>query len=330
MSESKPNPKERETRLLEEVQPWHETVRQHLRELLRPEALPPVESTSKPVKVTDLWGLGVWNGQLRRSELLSALVHAAVVLALVSLPYLNGGTDGKPAPKTVEFTSWGEIGHPPIYPRTGRDGKSGGGGGGGERNPLKASHGRLPRWTLDVQLAPPAAVNRNPNPLLAAEPTIMVRPDMILPSPDVPAYGDPNSTATIPSSGPGSRGGIGTGSDKGVGPGRGPGTGPGEGGGCCEGAYRVGTGVSPPVCIYCPQPEYSEEARKVRYQGKVGLWAVVDADGRVREVRVTRSAGMGLDEQAMATVQSWRFKPAERNARAVPVYMTIEIDFHLY
>ncbi len=307
MTESKPNPKERETRLLEEVQPWH---------VWRHEARG--------------WML---DGQLRRSELLSALAHVVVVLALVSLPYLNGATDMKPKPKPVEITSWGEIGpYQPFYPRVARDaGKGGGGGGGGERNPLKASGGRLPRFSLDIQLAPPAAVTRNPNPRLAAEPTVVVPPEISFRNPDTPAYGDPTSRATIPSSGPGERGGIGSGCCGGVGPDKGLGVGPGKkfgiGG---DEPYGVGRGVSPPVCIYCPQPEYSEEARKVRYQGKVMLWAVVDEEGRVREVRVARAAGMGLDEQAVATVQGWRFKPAERGGRAVPVYMTIEVDFHLY
>jgi TonB family protein len=60
------------------------------------------------------------------------------------------------------------------------------------------------------------------------------------------------------------------------------------------------------------------------------LWAVVGEDGRVRDVRVVRGAGMGLDEQALNTVQGWRFKPSERGGKAVPVYMTIEVDFHLY
>ncbi|MGH9787156.1 MAG: energy transducer TonB [Candidatus Acidiferrales bacterium] len=298
MSEPKPTQKERETRLLF----WRQEARG--------------------------WTL---DRQLRRSELFSALVHGVVVLALVSLPYLNGGANMKPKPKTVEFTSWGEIPYQPIYPRRARASKSGGGGGGGERNPLKASRGRLPRFSLEIQLAPPAAVNRNLNPRLAAEPTVVVSPEIKFLNPDTRAYGDPTSNATIPSGGQGHPAGIGDGTGLGVGPGDGEGVGPGRKFGAGGGEpYGVGGGVSPPVCIYCPQPEYSEEARKARYQAKVSLWAVVDTDGHVRDVRVVRAAGMGLDEQAIATVKSWRFKPAERNNRAVPVYMTIEIDFHLY
>ncbi len=298
MSDSRPTKKEREPRLLF----WRQEARG--------------------------WRL---DRQLRRSELLSALAHVVVVLALVSLPYLNGATDMKPKPQPIEITSWGEISYQPIHPRAARDGKSGGGGGGGERNPLKASRGRLPRFSLDIQVAPPAAVLRNSNPRLAAEPTVVVPPEISFRNPDVQAYGDPASTATIPSSGPGKQGGIGSGCCGGVGPDEGLGVGPGKKFGIGGGEpYKLSVGMSPPVCIYCPQPEYSEEARKARYQAKVSLWAVVDTEGRVRDVRVVRKAGMGLDEQAIATVQGWRFKPAERNARSVPVYMTIEIDFHLY
>jgi hypothetical protein len=54
MREAKSSKKETEPRLLEEVQPWHQSIRQHLRELFRREALPPMESTSKPVKVVDM------------------------------------------------------------------------------------------------------------------------------------------------------------------------------------------------------------------------------------------------------------------------------------
>ena len=48
---------------------------------------------------------------------------------------------------------------------------------------------------------------------------------------------------------------------------RGPGFGPGHGGGTGGGAFRVGGGVSAPKAIFAPDPEYSEEARKVKHMG---------------------------------------------------------------
>ncbi|MCI0627448.1 MAG: energy transducer TonB, partial [Acidobacteria bacterium] len=149
-------------------------------------------------------------------------------------------------------------------------------------------------------------------------------------SPNMAAYGDPLAGSLIPSGGPGSGGGIGTGSGGGVGSGYGPGVGPGRGGGTGGGVFRIGGNVSAPACIYCPDPEYSEEARKARHQGVVVLWAVVDENGRPTQIRVQKSLGLGLDEAAIRAVQNWRFRPAERFGKPVPVYMAIEVDFHLY
>ena len=78
-----------------------------------------------------------------------------------------------------------------------------------------------------------------------------------------------------------------------------------------------------------PDPVYSEEARKAKYQGTVLLWAIVDASGRARKIRVVKSLGLGLDEEAVRAVQNWRFRPAERKGNPVPVYMNIEVNFRL-
>src|SRR5690242_14765826 len=69
--------------------------------------------------------------------------------------------------------------------------------------------------------------------------------------------------------------------------------GPGFDRGVGGGVYSVGGNVSAPRAIYSPDPSYSEEARKARYQGTVTLWLVVGSDGRAREVKVARSLGMG-------------------------------------
>ena len=110
----------------------------------------------------------------------------------------------------------------------------------------------------------------------------------------------------------------------------GPGVGPGHGGGYGGGAYRVGGGVSAPKALYAPDPEYSEEARKAKYQGTVVLWMVVGADGRPQQVRVQRSLGMGLDEKAIEAVRQWKFEPAKLNGQAVPVQINVEVNFRLY
>ena len=94
--------------------------------------------------------------------------------------------------------------------------------------------------------------------------------------------------------------------------------------------YHVGNGVTAPVILYQIQPEYSAEARNARLEGSVALSLVVGADGRASDIRVRRSVGMGLDENAVAAVTAWRFKPAMKGEQPVPVESTIEVSFHLY
>ena len=206
--------------------------------------------------------------------------------------------------------------------------RSGGGGGGGDRDKLPASKGVLPRFARE-QIAPPTAVVRNQNPQLAVEPTVVVPPEIRMSH--LGPLGDPFSTVLgPPSNGPGSGGGIGSGSGGGVGSGRGPGVGPGWGGGIGGGPYRVGGGVSAPRAIYAPDPEFSEEARRAKYQGTVVLWVVVGSDGRPHDVRVQRSLGMGLDEKALEAIRLWRFEPGRKDGVAVAVEVNVEFNFRLY
>jgi protein TonB len=85
------------------------------------------------------------------------------------------------------------------------------------------------------------------------------------------------------------------------------------------------------VCKYCPDPAYSEEARKAKLQGLVTMHVLVGADGRVRDVQVTRVIGLGLDENAVRAVRSWQFIPARDDARRpVATWITIETVFRLF
>jgi periplasmic protein TonB len=206
--------------------------------------------------------------------------------------------------------------------------KAGGGGGGGDRDKLQAPKGALPKLSKD-QIVPPAIVVRNENPKLVVDPSVVVPPNIKLPT--TGDLGDPMSKVLgPPSNGTGAGGGIGSGYGGGVGSGTGPGVGPGHGGGYGGGAYRVGGGVSAPKALYAPDPEYSEEARKAKYQGTVVLWLVVDAGGRPQQIRVQRSLGMGLDEKAIEAVKQWKFDPAKKDGQAVPVMINVEVNFRLY
>jgi TonB family protein len=82
--------------------------------------------------------------------------------------------------------------------------------------------------------------------------------------------------------------------------------------------------------LYDPDPDYSEAARKAKYQGTVILWVIVGTDGRPREISVRRSLGMGLDEKAVEAVRRWKFDPAKKDGQAVAVQISIEVNFRLY
>jgi TonB family protein len=124
---------------------------------------------------------------------------------------------------------------------------------------------------------------------------------------------------------------MGNGDGTGLGSGYGPGLGPGGNGGWGGGLFKPGyNGVGYPTCVYCPDAKYPEEARKAKFQGVVQLQIVVSPDGRARDIQVVRGPGLGLDEQAVAAVKTWRFKPAlGPNRVAVPTQIIIEVQFRL-
>jgi TonB family protein len=208
-----------------------------------------------------------------------------------------------------------------------------GGGGGGNVAKIVESKGHLPK-VAPVQLAPPTVEVLNNKPKLAVEATVVAPPNVHLPdNPNMPNLGNPMSArvAGPASNGSGVGGGIGSGNSNGVGSGSGPGHGPGQGGGFGGGIYKLGDiGVSPPVAKFTPEPDFSEEARKARYQGTVVLAAIIGPDGRPRNIRVVRSLGMGLDQKAMEKVRTWLFEPGKKNGTPVAVAMSLEVDFRLY
>jgi len=206
-----------------------------------------------------------------------------------------------------------------------QDKAASGGGGGGARQLLDASKGKLPK-PAPRQFTPPRV-----DPIL--DPKLAVVPSIIAPD-DVPNiqgnnYGDPLGHLGIPSNGIGSGGGIGGGANGSVGSGYGPGAGPGSSGALSGGVFRIGGGVSAPSVLSKVEPEYSEEARKAKWQGTVVVSVVVDELGRPRNVKVQRSLGLGLDQKAVEAVAQWRFKPGLKDGKPVPVFATIEVNFRL-
>ena len=89
-------------------------------------------------------------------------------------------------------------------------------------------------------------------------------------------------------------------------------------------------GVSVPEVIFSPEPGFSDEARKAKQQGIVGLMLVVGKDGHTYDIHIRQSLGMGLDEKAIEAVGRWRFRPATFNGQPVATRIAVEVDFRLY
>lgn len=217
----------------------------------------------------------------------------------------------------------------PFMPASSLKDTMGGGGGGGNHELLEASKGKLPKFAKE-QIAPPQIL-RLDHPKLPVEPTV-VMPDIKLPdNANMPDLGIPQSAqVAFASQGSGSGSGFGSGSGGGVGSGRGNGVGPGEGGGYGGGIYHVGGGVSNPVLIFAPDPEFSDEARRAKYQGVCVVSLIVDTTGNPLRIHIVRPLGMGLDEKALEAVRQYKFKPALYKGRAVAVEVNIEVNFRIY
>lgn len=95
------------------------------------------------------------------------------------------------------------------------------------------------------------------------------------------------------------------------------------------GAQQPSAAIIAPRPAYHPDPEYSFEARRAHLQGTCVLRVRVGADGVVRDVRVERSLGMGLDEESVKAVRTWRFEPALQNGRPTAAEIEIQTTFRL-
>jgi TonB family protein len=304
---------------------WKSLFR-NLDDFLFPKKLPPLVLTSKPVPVKDIWGFYNYK---KNGALGSTVVHILAVAAIIGGTILTRRmvqAITQPQTQVMTIISPDEI---PVLPQSST--VAGGGGGGGDRDKLVASKGKLPKLAME-QITPPVVVVRNDHPKLPVEPSVVVPPQINLAMNSMPNLGDPMSRLPSgpPSNGTGFGGGIGSGSGGGVGSGEGPGVGPGRGGGIGGGVFRVGGGVSAPRALYTPDPEYSEEARKAKYQGTCVLWLIVGPDGRPRDIKISRSLGLGLDEKAIEAVKTWKFEPAMKDGKPVAVQINVEVSFRLY
>ena len=325
-----PNPttKEQDLNLLPPThinQGLFSSLASNLKEALFPEKLPPLQLTSRPVRVREIWG--EYNNR-KKSGTISVMLHVLAISGIVALSITGAKVVQEVKKPTVTLVTPDLTELLPMTPK--KEQTIAGGGGGGDRDKIEAPKGKIPKQSME-QITPPAMVIRNDHPKLTVEPTVVVPPTIKIAS-NMPNLGDPMAKIPSgpPSNGIGAGAGIGSGIGGGVGSGEGAGVGPGKGGGIGGGVFRVGGGVSAPRALDTPDPEYSEEARKAKYQGICILWLIVGPDGHPRDVKVARSLGMGLDQKAIEAVKKWKFEPAMKDGKPVAVQINVEVNFRLY
>ena len=284
-----------------------------VRDVFFPEKLPPLVLESKPIAVTNPMDVK----RDPKSTAVAVVLHALIFLLIFWISSRVIKVVNAPKPKVVDLSFDVPAPQPPVKAPS----LKAMGGGGGARDIAPVTQGRLPKFAPDPIMPP-----LNPpkiDPKLTVDPAINVQTNVHMQNNNMPNFGIPNAPAAGVAS-------LGNGSGGGLGSGRGNGLGPGSGGNTGGGVYSVGGDVSAPRLIYQVDPEFSEEARKAKFQGEVLVSLVVDATGRPTQVKVIRPVGMGLDEKAMEAVRQYKFAPAKKGGQAVPVLLNVAVNFQIF
>jgi TonB family protein len=88
-------------------------------------------------------------------------------------------------------------------------------------------------------------------------------------------------------------------------------------------------GVIAPKLVEKVEPNYTEAAKDAKIEGTVVVMVVIEVDGKIHEAKVIHGIDEGLDANAVAAVQSWRFEAARKDGEPVPVAAKIEVNFRL-
>jgi len=279
-------------RTLPEPEPLWRQLTRELRERWKPAPQPELRLESRPIPVKSIWTPERSLGK----RLGSVALHAAVI-AILMLPFW------RPVQRAVQSARAVEL----IEPTLNAPGPS--------RPKMK----RLAGGGVPAHPIAPPKIQPVEAPPMSVVPPLKLLPATAEANLPLPQWGDVGAVAGPPGTSAGNGG---------PGPG-GPGSGEG-GGDCVAGPCGIGGDITGPVPIYEPNPEYSDAARKAKFQGTVIVGVVIGADGHVYDPKIVQPLGLGLDQKALEAVVLWRFEPARKNGRPVRVAANIEVNFHLY
>ena len=239
-----------------------------------------------------------------KSEALSLGLHGAGlgILLLLTSRSINSPPRARDAVSVIAPLRWHTRSNAPER------------AGGSNRSSLPARHGS----------PPPKARRTFIPPVSAPQPKLPILISVIFDSPaiQIAPIGDPESRLLAGAFG--DKGGNGIGDRP-----SGLGIGDSSSGPSGISSTARGRATTPPVLIFQVEPEFSDEARKAKYQGMVLLAIEVDTSGYPANIRVLQGLGMGLDEKAMEAVSRWRFRPGLRNGRPVVTSATVQVSFRL-
>jgi TonB family protein len=84
-----------------------------------------------------------------------------------------------------------------------------------------------------------------------------------------------------------------------------------------------------PRLLHIYLPEYTDKAREKKIEGKLIVRALLQRDGKVKNIKVEKGLGYGLDDRAVSAVKRLGFLPAELDGREVDATMQIVFDFRV-
>jgi TonB family protein len=88
-------------------------------------------------------------------------------------------------------------------------------------------------------------------------------------------------------------------------------------------------GVTMPAVVKEARPRYSAEAMGAKVQGEVHLSVIISDTGCVASAEVMRTLHPDLDLEALNAAMQWQFTPPQRDARPMPMLVTMSIGFKL-
>ena len=285
-----------------ESQPLYLSLFLNIRDIVAPPKLPPLELTSKPVEIPEIWSK---HRRLSAANVVSVILHVSFTV-LVFVFTFRQMTDPDLVKSATVLIAPPALGAPPpparaVTPTVTR----------------RVAYIKRKSFFVQRKLTAPSSI---PNVVRTRRSANDVgAPDLNLGG--VPG-GDP--AGILGGVLGGEAGGIPGGVLGGI-----SGAPPPPGAAITKsGVVRVGGNVKRPRPIYTPEPEFPSLARHAKVTGIVILDAVIDEHGNVAKLHAVSGNGL-LINAALKAVAQWKFEPTYLNGVPISVEMEVEVAFHL-